>query len=427
MGAYDEVEDPRRLKLIAQISDSIDFASEPVNPGFWAFLWLSELSQLEGYTQVFFANPRPMRSDSATSTSWTRCLKVWNTHSPIRTDHKKRKSDSLDIPETMASKIPRVSTNVAQTQKRSDVPKPTSPAKAQAATSASKFQDYSRSVSAADECKKRDKLSCLVTRGGDCIETAHIYPFSLGRKAGFVAYDEFWERLGMFWPPEKIKAWEAVTLGPDRTEILENLISLASTVHGMWGTGKLAFKPLELSEDKRMLTVEFHWLRDWSYGTQKLRIPPSNPVKSDSSSNNTRLINCETLELIRSGDILTWTTDDPEKRPLPSIELLEMQWVLNRLVALAGAADVSEEDLDREDMAGLETPVLTETEEEELEENDPYCEAEGSHIEESALSVGPISPAGENRPLLHQQRKKHRETTEGEDPLELRSRDLNVR
>jgi hypothetical protein len=42
---------------------------------------------------------------------------------------------------------------------------------------------------------------------------------------------------------------------------------------------------------------------------------------------------------IRSGDTFTLTTDDPESRPLPSLELLDMQWVLQRLVAMCGAAE----------------------------------------------------------------------------------------
>jgi hypothetical protein len=41
---------------------------------------------------------------------------------------------------------------------------------------------------------------------------------------------------------------------------------------------------------------------------------------------------------IRSGEIFTFTTNDPENLPLPSLGLLEMQWVLQRLVGMSGAA-----------------------------------------------------------------------------------------
>jgi hypothetical protein len=37
------------------------------------------------------------------------------------------------------------------------------------------------------------------------------------------------------------------------------------------------------------------------------------------------------------------TTDNPEVRPLSSIALLEMQWFLQRVIGMAGAADVEED------------------------------------------------------------------------------------
>ncbi|PYI34920.1 hypothetical protein BP00DRAFT_422854 [Aspergillus indologenus CBS 114.80] len=44
--------------------------------------------------------------------------------------------------------------------------------------------------------------------------------------------------------------------------------------------------------------------------------------------------------------IIIMTTDDPQDKPLPSMELLQMQWTLNRLAALSGAAAVDDEELD---------------------------------------------------------------------------------
>jgi hypothetical protein len=51
-----------------------------------------------------------------------------------------------------------------------------------------------------------------------------------------------------------------------------------------------------------------------------------------------RLENDGTTPRIHSGDTFTFTTKDPKKLPLPSLELLEMQWVLQRLVGMSGAA-----------------------------------------------------------------------------------------
>jgi hypothetical protein len=54
---------------------------------------------------------------------------------------------------------------------------------------------------------------------------------------------------------------------------------------------------------------------------------------------------------IRSGETFTFTTKDPQNLPLPSLELLEMQWVLQRLVGMCGAAGWPILNLDDDDTA----------------------------------------------------------------------------
>lgn len=43
---------------------------------------------------------------------------------------------------------------------------------------------------------------------------------------------------------------------------------------------------------------------------------------------------------IQSGDFFDLHTDNPETLPLPSFQLLELQWFLQRVQGMAGAADV---------------------------------------------------------------------------------------
>jgi hypothetical protein len=43
---------------------------------------------------------------------------------------------------------------------------------------------------------------------------------------------------------------------------------------------------------------------------------------------------------IQSGDCFELQTDDPIQKPLPSFELLELQWFLHRIQGMAGAVDV---------------------------------------------------------------------------------------
>ncbi|KAJ0418559.1 hypothetical protein BJY00DRAFT_314924 [Aspergillus carlsbadensis] len=65
----------------------------------------------------------------------------------------------------------------------------------------------------------------------------------------------------------------------------------------------------------------------------------------------------QTPPLLQSGDIISITTHDPVGFPLPPIDLLDMQWALHRVSALIGAADIHDEDLDRDNSLDLALPV----------------------------------------------------------------------
>jgi hypothetical protein len=53
-----------------------------------------------------------------------------------------------------------------------------------------------------------------------------------------------------------------------------------------------------------------------------------------------------TAQQIQSGDVFTLTTDDPNKKPLSSFNLLEMQWYFQRLTAVIGAGSAPEIGMD---------------------------------------------------------------------------------
>lgn len=50
-----------------------------------------------------------------------------------------------------------------------------------------------------------------------------------------------------------------------------------------------------------------------------------------------------------SGDIITMGTDDPVERLLPDFDLLEMQWALHRVAALAATEEADDDDSDDSD------------------------------------------------------------------------------
>jgi hypothetical protein len=106
----------------------------------------------------------------------------------------------------------------------------------------------------------------------------------------------------------------------------------------------MALKPIGRSPT--LLKFEVHWIHNRWPASQASPGPlpvdllqvPSLVVPSSEECNFYHY-NVETMKLIVSEDVVTMTTDDPVTRPLPSWDLLEMQWVLGRLLAISGAVE----------------------------------------------------------------------------------------
>ena len=73
-------------------------------------------------------------------------------------------------------------------------------------------------------------------------------------------------------------------------------------------------------------------------------------VRQKTPGQNLKVPNYETEQLIGSGDIFTITTDNKVERPLPSMDLLEMLWILKRIAAIQGAAETEEDDTEEDDV-----------------------------------------------------------------------------
>jgi hypothetical protein len=93
---------------------------------------------------------------------------------------------------------------------------------------------------------------------------------------------------------------------------------------------------------------------------------------------------------IQSGDCFELQTDDPIKNPLPSFELLELQWFLQRIQGMAGAADV----VDWE--ARLDTDFDSDSD--NAIEEVPSLRSDDDDVEDFSL-VSEESPAKPNLPL----------------------------
>jgi hypothetical protein len=107
-----------------------------------------------------------------------------------------------------------------------------------------------------------------------------------------------------------------------------------------WKKALFVLKPVSLSRDDKSLVLQFFWLKHSKInGEVDMLKKPVLP--SDYDSPDIELVNCVTGRKIRSGDMITLTTTDPVNLPLPDYDLLDMQWVLNRVCALSGDVDMT--------------------------------------------------------------------------------------
>jgi hypothetical protein len=112
----------------------------------------------------------------------------------------------------------------------------------------------------------------------------------------------------------------------------------------MWNRGLFALKPLGMTDDRTELTVQFFWQVGRNFKLESRIDLLTEPVSSQGLNlvGDGCWLTClgtdGSSSRITSGQTFTFSTTDPERLPLPSLAVLEMQWYLQRLFALSGAA-----------------------------------------------------------------------------------------
>ncbi|OJJ05769.1 hypothetical protein ASPVEDRAFT_894920 [Aspergillus versicolor CBS 583.65] len=178
-----------------------------------------------------------------------------------------------------------------------------------------------------DRAEIRDRNTCVLTGKSDnTVQAARICRFETGvTYVGLEdsAMDSFWDRLRTLFTDRRVRRWKRAF---ERAEgcfgAPKNMVCLSEPARALWKLGRFALRPVQSPvppKRRRSLMVEFHWIG----------------LRSDAV---TPLVNKRTGEYIRSGDTFTIRTDDPVCFPLPSVELLNMQWVLTRVVGFARAS-----------------------------------------------------------------------------------------
>lgn len=218
-------------------------------------------------------------------------------------------------------------------------------------------------------------------------QVAHIFPFSILKRPSVPDPQfDFWNLLTTYWSDDRIQKWRSAIFSDPKNpnkgvEICCNLICLSPDAHTYWGKPCFALQPIELSADGKRLDVKLHWVPRRGRCTVVDILSPPPPLEG---LDGIKLYHFPTNRQISSGDVFSLTTHDPVNYPLPRYELLEMQWILHRVAAMSGAADIYD-DFDNDD----DDPMVLRNEWDQYEEDewDSYMEDDDGNScdEESRL------------------------------------------
>lgn len=346
--AYSERSTERRQVF----EDAVSRLDTSVPPSIWAFLQVANLEQVKQFavSQVYWN----MLKEGRWSTHFKMAkdaLRLWK-----QRPEEKETDDIAPAPKRTHSKA--FSSN-APSQSQSTLSQIPAPATRTRSGRALGDPECSvrRDVKIVKRSKERDGNLCVIS-GIGAAQACHIYPWCAFGAQSLTRAANFWEVLRMFWPKDKVDAWRAKIFHnngtPHGTETVENMITFTATLHNFYTEGAFALRPVRITADKTQLELEFHWLRrqvrDPRATVDLLELPMSSRglLGSERGQYLCYMDNGVPTRLV-SGQKFTMKTDDPVNKPLPDPGLLELQWHMQRILAMSGAAGWKEDDFEDDD------------------------------------------------------------------------------
>jgi HNH endonuclease len=324
------IQSPRRLALLLQLKRTLKVDKVPAS--FWACLQVCDLTQLERLIAIAAISPSLVSILIDTCYSLPR---TWMQRSPW--------VKSVSSSTTSASSTSASATDVDNDARRG----------------------RARATKMKNDAQERDGKACVLTRVSQH-QVAHIYPQGLISLPNIqTAFDRcipgIWKFLHVFWDEDRVSRWRhSIFRDPDDSEKpydgCYNMICLRDDVLSMWGKGIFALRPISLSPDRKQLHLQFYWQPNQTHGpndfVEMTKAPLSSKDLTEVAGNMLSYHDSNQVWVsIKSGHIFTMTTCDPERLPLPSFELLEMQWYLTRIVSMSAAAE-AQEDVDSDNGDG---------------------------------------------------------------------------
>ncbi|KAJ5775281.1 uncharacterized protein N7511_000292 [Penicillium nucicola] len=237
--------------------------------------------------------------------------------------------------------------------------------------STTSFDDpkYATAPLAKDIARERDGYKCVITGAGKVYQTARIFPVLVTKSPGVVApaFPSIWKYVDFFWDHDTAERWKKAVFNssfdPERpVNDCTNLICLRNDLRTAWVDGLFALRPVSVSDDKTEMEIEFHWQPRVGHATSDMvdvtKEPP--PSKDISSVENLLVVvpdqeNKNSFHPIQSGHRFKIKTHNPVDHPLPSFDLLDMQWNFTRIVSMSAVADTFDDGDDDDDDDGRTT------------------------------------------------------------------------
>ncbi len=325
-----------RQNLLAELSNAL--GTDKVPAAFWACVQVCDVGRLQEIVHQARADP------ACVSTIIDSCkplIQMW----------KQRPPGSSRVSEASSPAQSPASANFGRShlQGLAISPRPGSPA-----------SSNSRPSRPTKLAKERDGKCCVFTKT-KFPEAAHIYPHCLINPQAFETSPArlipgFWGLLQNFWTRKQIQQWQQ-EIFPDPEDPSKtsdgcfNRICIQSNIHCWWTKGLFALRPLEYNHDKSELEVEWYWQPEQSHKKGDLvelrKMPPSS---RDLDRSEGCFVSFEpspgSFTQVISGQMFILKTADPHNLPLPSKELLDLQWYLNRIVSMSAAGGGEEDDYD---------------------------------------------------------------------------------
>ncbi|KAL3475779.1 hypothetical protein BJX99DRAFT_259036 [Aspergillus californicus] len=348
ISAFTDDDDVFRGGIIYFISQSAGLMH--VDSATWACLWLADISRLETIHDNLNESVQDPEPSILMDFSASRMLRIWaglevddyddedgdnEEEETEAQDHRlQTRSDDSASPQRETGALKTDSAVSILTEHENDFETEPEP------------EHDGRLPLAEDVCMERDHHSCILTKARESIAVVSIYQESLvlprprSGTAGLHHQTTFWNPAKTLFNTEKFSQWEARLKSSQLTRTASTMLTLSIHAEVLWKQARFGLKPVDLSADRKTLTVQFHWFPYVAYSEE---VPlTKKPYIEDGIGGPQEAILWDEVNdrNIISGDMITLVTEDPVRWPLPDVEVLRMQWDFGRLVALSGVGDV---------------------------------------------------------------------------------------